>query len=104
MTSSNLLIIVGIGFLTSASWAAETLPPPDMEMLEYLGTFETSGGKAVDPMDLRNSPHSGSSRKQPSTGYSGKERKKTEKAGMRKNPVVSPDTQSADPEDLGAAP
>ncbi len=25
---------------------------PDMEMLEFLGTFETAGGKVIDPMKL----------------------------------------------------
>ena len=25
---------------------------PDMEMLEFLGTFETAGGKEIDPLQL----------------------------------------------------
>lgn len=25
---------------------------PDMEMLEFLGTFETAGGKGIDPLQL----------------------------------------------------
>jgi hypothetical protein len=104
MTGRILLIIAGVGFLTSAAWAAETLPPTDMEMLEYLGTFETSGGSAVDPMDLRNSPHSGSSRKQLSPGISDQARKKTEKSRTRKSPAMTPDTKSADPVDSEDAP
>lgn len=99
MTGRNLLIIVGMAFLASAAWAGGTLPPPDIEMLEYLGTFETSGGKAVDPMDLRDSPQSGNSRKQALPGNPAQERKKTEKAGRRKNPVMTPDTKPADSED-----
>jgi hypothetical protein len=99
MTGRKLLIIAGMAFLTCTAWAGETLPAPDMEMLVYLGTFETSGGKAVDPMDLRDSRHSESSRKQPSFGNAGQEGKKTGKTGTRKNPVMTPDTRPADPVD-----
>ncbi|HTP64363.1 MAG TPA: hypothetical protein VMJ66_03150 [Geobacteraceae bacterium] len=26
--------------------------PPDMEMLEYLGSYETAGGGMIDPLDI----------------------------------------------------
>jgi len=98
MTGRNLTI-VGMVFLTSAAWAKETLPPPDLEMLEYLGTFETSGGEAVDPMELRDSPHSGNSRKQPPPGNMDQERKKTKKTGTWKKPAAPANTRPADIED-----
>ncbi len=45
-----------IVFMASVVGAGESAPAPDMEMLEYLGTFETAGGKAVDPLDLQETP------------------------------------------------
>jgi hypothetical protein len=40
--------------LACAAGAAEKgkAPPPDPELLEFLGTFETAGGKGIDPFLL----------------------------------------------------
>ena len=41
--------------LTGLLAAGSTIPPPepaDMEMLEFLGAFETQGGKWLDPLSL----------------------------------------------------
>ena len=91
------LSIIGMVFLTSAAWARETLQSPDFDMLEYLGTFETSGGKAVDPVDIMESPQTAVSRnKLQSPGKKDHEnKKKTKKAGIRKNPI--PNTNSTGP-------
>jgi hypothetical protein len=99
MTGRNLLIVAGMAFLPCAVWAGGTIQPPDMEMLEYLGTFETSGGRAVDPMELKGSQQSGSSRKQPPPGNTDQERKETGKAGTRKDPVMTPDKRPSGLED-----
>lgn len=33
-------------------WAGEPVEKPDMNLLEYLGTYETAKGKEIDPMLL----------------------------------------------------
>jgi hypothetical protein len=41
--------------LTGLLAAGSSAPPPepaDLEMLEFLGSFETQGGKWVDPLSL----------------------------------------------------
>jgi hypothetical protein len=38
------------------AFAKEKEVPPDMEMLELLGTFETANGKMIDPLQLKESP------------------------------------------------
>jgi hypothetical protein len=47
----SLFLVVGCGIAV----AKEALPP-DLEMLEFLGTFETSGGKDIDPFLLEGEP------------------------------------------------
>ena len=37
-------------------FAEEKAAPPDMEMLELLGTFETVNGKMIDPLQLKEPP------------------------------------------------
>lgn len=37
---------------TAATGAAKPADPPDTELLEFLGTYETAGGKWVDPTTL----------------------------------------------------
>ncbi len=47
----------GLVLLLAASVAGkEKSDSPDMEMLEFLGTFETAGGSAIDPMLLKEAP------------------------------------------------
>ena len=33
-------------------WAREPVENPDMDLIEYLGTYETAKGKEIDPMLL----------------------------------------------------
>lgn len=49
--SVRVLGLVAMMFVCNA-YAVERPPPPSSEMLEFLGTFETAGGKAVDPVEL----------------------------------------------------
>jgi len=35
------------------AFAKEKEAPPDMEMLELLGTFETANGKMIDPLQFK---------------------------------------------------
>lgn len=37
---------------TAATGAATPADPPDTELLEFLGSYETAGGKWVDPTTL----------------------------------------------------
>jgi hypothetical protein len=38
--------------------AKEKKDRPDMEMLEFLGTYETADGKMIDPMQFKEPPQS----------------------------------------------
>ncbi len=50
----------GLVLLLAAGAAGkEKTDSPDMEMLEFLGTFETAGGNAIDPMLLKEAPKPG---------------------------------------------
>ncbi len=51
-----LLLPAGAGALAKEKGKGK---PPDMEMLEFLGTFETSGGKVIDPLALPAQPRKG---------------------------------------------
>jgi hypothetical protein len=50
-----------------------------MELLEYLGAFETAGGKGVDPMDLKDVPSPEKKPQRPTRDRKAKEKKNTEK-------------------------
>lgn len=53
MNAKRLLAAFLLIPLACAAGAAEKAPPPpDPELLEFLGTFETAGGKGVDPFLL----------------------------------------------------
>jgi hypothetical protein len=49
MNIANSLIFVGLVLMPSLGMARDE-PAPDMEMLEFLGSFETARGKPVDPL------------------------------------------------------
>ena len=49
MKPVKLFIIVGIVLIPSLGMARDE-PAPDMEMLEFLGGYETARGKPVDPL------------------------------------------------------
>lgn len=56
MVTNRLLVILSLVLATAAAGAEKALPPPDQDMLEFLGTFETSGGKDIDPFLLESVP------------------------------------------------
>ena len=56
MSANRLLTILSLVLATAAVGAEKTPPLPDPDMLEFLGTFETFGGKDVDPFLLENTP------------------------------------------------
>jgi hypothetical protein len=51
----KLLIIAGFILVPTFGMARDE-PAPDMEMLEYLGSFETAKGKSVDPLGFADYP------------------------------------------------
>jgi hypothetical protein len=73
--------LLGAIILACAAVAgARDVPPgPDMDLLEYLGTFETAGGKAVDPVQLKEVPPAETKPQRPVRDKKAKEKKNTEK-------------------------
>ena len=52
MSARPLFVSLSL-FLATGATAAEKAPPlPDQDMLEFLGSFETAQGKALDPFLL----------------------------------------------------
>ena len=51
MPVKSLLLAFGCFFLTTAN-ATEETEVPDLEFLEFLGSFESPDGKWVDPMEI----------------------------------------------------
>jgi hypothetical protein len=47
------------------AFAKEKSAPPDMEMLELLGTFETANGKMIDPLQLKEPPQAAKTKAKP---------------------------------------
>ena len=47
--------------------AKEKKERPDMEMLEFLGTYETAGGKMIDPLQLKESPQPAKKKAKPAS-------------------------------------
>lgn len=52
MISRFLAATVAIIFLSGAAWTFAGDGAPSLDMLEYLGSFETAGGKGIDPLLL----------------------------------------------------
>jgi hypothetical protein len=50
--SLSLMLFVGAGMATAEESTDETDRLPSMELLEFLGAFETAEGEWVDPMML----------------------------------------------------
>lgn len=50
MRHTDLLCLALIAFFPAIIWARE--PLPDAELLEFLGRYETSTGKAIDPLQF----------------------------------------------------
>lgn len=69
----KLLIIAGI-VLTPALALARDEPASDMEMLEFLGSFETAGGKPVDPLGFADAATKENKKEQPDAAKMDKKR------------------------------
>jgi hypothetical protein len=52
LASVLILLALGDGFAKEK----QKEDPPDLEMLEFLGTFETAAGKMIDPLQLKENP------------------------------------------------
>jgi hypothetical protein len=72
----------------AAGAAGKGAPPPDPELLEFLGTFETAGGKGIDPLLLEKEP-----RKPAAQNGKGKRKTAPRKAPQEKTPPHGRDTQ-----------
>ncbi len=58
-----MLAAGGLILLLAAGAAGKEKPEsPDMEMLEFLGTYETAGGNEIDPLLLNEAPKPGKGR------------------------------------------
>lgn len=76
----NLLILCAI-LLVPSSGAAREEPAPDMELLEFVGSFETVRGKTVDPLDLADNAAGNHRKEHPDAA--GKEKKRPVKPGKQ---------------------
>ena len=53
-TAGGLVLLLAAG-----AAGKEKADSPDMEMLEFLGNYETAGGKEIDPLLLKEAPKTG---------------------------------------------
>ncbi len=73
MNIASSLILVGLVLMPSLGMAREE-PAPDMEMLEFLGSFETARGKPVDPLAFADTGAKDSKKEQPTAAKKGSKR------------------------------
>jgi len=75
----NLLLVIA-ALLLPAPESARGEAPPDMEMLEFLGSFETARGKPIDPRALAEMPRKSAGRERsPVAEKNGKQRPAADK-------------------------
>jgi len=85
MILRNSLLIVLAAFLAESAGAKEEVPQsPDLELLEFLGTFEGDGKKDIDPMDLADLPGDEKTTTQSPQKKSVKEKEKKEGKGTQR--------------------
>jgi hypothetical protein len=78
------LLILAIMLLVPSPGMARDEPLPDMEMLEFLGSFETARGKPVDPLAFADTGAKDGKREQPAAAKKDSKRsRKPEKQGQR---------------------
>jgi hypothetical protein len=53
MAANRLLALLALILATGASASDSRPSAPDPDLLEFLGTFETAGGKTLDPLFLQ---------------------------------------------------
>jgi len=76
MKKVEFIVWVIISAMVSPAWAGDD-KAGDMELLEYLGSFETSNGKPVDPLLFKQDSKSG--KKKEGSANRGKESRKQQK-------------------------
>jgi len=74
MKPVEITAIVLLVLLPHLGWAMEE-HPPDADMLEFLGRFETAGGKAVDPRLFEETVKHDKKNGQPATSRDTRKRK-----------------------------
>lgn len=83
-------MIATVWMMAQAGWAGPvpSEPDPPSELLDFLGTWQTSDGKDIDPFDLADGTDSSSSYKKPqqSPGDSGSKELPKKRAGHRSPP------------------
>lgn len=82
----HLPVVIVLVFLFAAiAPAREKAERPDMEMLEFLGTYQTAEGKEIDPMFLQEAKGPATDREKPRQQEKSKKPKKKEKEKERKD-------------------
>jgi len=81
---ASCLLMAGFVLLPSLGMARDE-PTPDMEMLEFLGGFETVGGKPVDPLGF--------------SDFAAKDTNKEQPEGARKNKKRGRKSEKQEPKD-----
>jgi hypothetical protein len=85
MKPADLLILAVLVLLPSLGMAREE-PPPDMEMLEFLGSFETARGKPVDPLAFADANARDNKKEQPAAAKKDVKRgRKTDKPEQKEH-------------------
>jgi hypothetical protein len=69
------LLIIGILVLLPSHGMTREEATPDMEMLEFLGSFETASGKPVDPLGFADFPAKDSRKEPPAAAKKEKARR-----------------------------
>ena len=75
------LMLMAAGFAVGVA-AKDAPEPPSMDMLEFLGSFETAGGRFIDPLQLEDVQKK---RKVAVKGESGKKKPKKTPSQKGKN-------------------
>jgi len=77
------LVVIMAAFLTRSAGAKDVPQSPDLEFLEFLGTFEGEGEKKIDPLDLADFPGDEKATAQPPDKKPAQEKEKKEGKGNR---------------------
>jgi hypothetical protein len=84
MMLANVLIFAGIVLMPSLGFSRDE-PAPDMEMLEFLGSFETAGGKPVDPLAFADYAAKEHKKEQSDAAFKGQNRNRKPKKQEQKD-------------------
>ena len=84
MRLRNFFFIILTVFWAQSTEATEVPQGPDLEFLEFLGTFEEDGKKNIDPLDLAELPDYQKAMAKSPPKKSGEEKEKTEGKGNQR--------------------